>query len=50
MPYISNGLFNIIGTAYQIDEYQKNLKQKHGFSFDFDVEDLEVNVKYERIY
>jgi hypothetical protein len=50
MPYISNGLFNIIGTAYEIDEYQQNLKRKHGFSFDFDVEDLEVNVKYERIY
>jgi hypothetical protein len=50
MPYISTGLFNIIGTAYQIDAYQQNLKKEHGFSFDVDIDDLEVNVKYERIY
>ena len=50
MPYISTGLFSIIGTAYQIDAYQQNLKDKHGFSFDVDIDDLEVNVKYERMY
>ncbi len=50
MPYVSAGLFNIIGTAYQIDAYQQNLKKKHGFSFDVDVDDLEVNVRYERMY
>ena len=50
MPYVSTGLFNIIGTAYQIDAYQQNLKKKHGLSFDVDIDDLEVNVKYERMY
>lgn len=50
MPYISTGLFNIIGTAYQIDAYQQNLKKEHGFSFDVDIDDLEVNVKHERMY
>lgn len=50
MPYVSAGLFNIIGTAYQIDAYQQNLKKKHGLSFDVDIDDLEVNVRYERMY
>jgi hypothetical protein len=50
MPYVSTGLFNIIGTAYQIDNYQEDFKKKHGLSFDVDVEDFEVNVKYERMY
>lgn len=50
MPYISKGIFNIIGTTYRIDEYQKQIKDKHGLSVNVGLNNLEIHLIYKREY
>ena len=50
MPYISRGLFSIIGTAYRVDGYRQKVKEEYGLEIDYKPIDNEIYLIYEREY
>jgi phosphoribosylglycinamide formyltransferase 1 len=50
MPYVSRGLFAIIGTAYRIDEHHQKVKKEGGLGIDYGPLDSEIYLIYEIKY
>ena len=50
MPYISRGLFNIIGTAYRVDKYRQEIEEKRGIGISTEMQDSKIYLTYKREY
>ena len=50
MPYISRGLFNIIGTAYRVDKYRQEIEEKRGIGISAEMQDSKIYLTYKRKY
>jgi phosphoribosylglycinamide formyltransferase-1 len=50
MPYVSRGLFNIIGAAYKVDKYQSKVKEEYGVDFEYRAGSDQIYFIYERKY